>query len=223
MPKSRSNNKKCKRGGQVPDYTATSPSWFGSWFDTAQKAATDAGAKVDEIATGVVDGTKGAVSSGTKYVQNAVGTVLAPPLPVGDTTVGDTPVGDTTVGDTTVGDTTLVPAGGGKRRKKSKRRIPTLKVPNLANLKMAMGLAQSRTKALAQSKARALAGGRVHAYSSGEMSAMAPAGFDSKGTSYLIGGKTRRKKRRGKNTRGKRTRGRGKKTRGRGKRGGQIW
>ena len=32
MPKSRSNNKKCKRGGQVPDYTATSPSWFGSWF-----------------------------------------------------------------------------------------------------------------------------------------------------------------------------------------------
>ena len=209
MPKkSRSNNKKCKRGGEVPDYTATSPSWFGSWFDTAQKAATDAGAKVDEIATGVVDGTKGAVSSGTKYVQNAVGTVLAPPLPVGDTTVGDT---------------TLVPAGGGKRRKKSKRRIPTLKVPNLANLKMAMGLAQSRTKALAQSKARALAGGRVHAYSSGEMSAMAPAGFDSKGTSYLIGGKTRRKKRRGKNTRGKRTRGRGKKTRGRGKRGGQIW
>ena len=219
MPKkSRSNNKKCKRGGEVPDYTATSPRWFGSWFDTAQKAATEAGVKADEIATGVVDGTKGAVSSGTEYVQNAVGTVLAPTPPVGDTTVGDT-----TVGDTTVGDTTVVQAGGGKRRKKSKRRIPTLKVPNLANLKMAMGLAQSRTKARSQSKSRALAGGRVHAYSSGEMSAMAPAGFDSKGTSYLIGGKTRRKKRRGKNTRGKRTRGRGKKTRGRGKRGGQIW
>ena len=219
MPKSRSNNKKCKRGGQDPDYTATSPSWFGSWFGTAKQAATDAGVKVDEIATGVVDGTKGAVSSGTEYVQNAVSsaadataTALKPPPTVVSPPVVSPPVVSPPV------------TGGGKRRKKSKtRRKVTLQVPSLSSLKMAMGVAQSRTQALAQSKARALAGGRVHAYSSSEMSAMEPAGFDSKGTSYLIGGKTRRKKRRGKNTRGKRTRGRGKKTRGRGKRGGQIW
>lgn len=209
MPKSRSNNKKCKRGGQGLD-APESTSWFGSWFGTAKEKMASAGVNVDAAATNIVEGTKGAVSDAANAVQGVassaatnVADALKPPPPVVSPPVV---------------------TGGGKRRKKSKtRRKVTLQVPSLTSLKMAMGVAQSRTQALAQSKARALAGGRVHAYSSSEMSAMEPAGFDSKGTSYLLGGKTRRKKSRGKKTRGKRTRGRGKRTRGRGKRGGQIW